>query len=161
MVDNYAEVANHMFSTGLLGTGTLLKVSIAIAREVRGLMPQANETILFRAFEHEAQFKTVGAFCDLVRPRAKCRSLLFASAFCALSLFRLSSNRQPPTRCCFACLRCGPNLSFLVPPPPPNLSRHSRPSSGARCGSQPSPRPAGLPPRGREGAPTQPHASRW
>ena len=57
VVDNYAEVANHMFSTGLLGTGTLLKISIAMAREVRVLMPQANETILFRAFEHEAQFK--------------------------------------------------------------------------------------------------------
>lgn len=60
VVDNYAEVANHMFSTGLLGTGTLLKVSIAIAREVRVLMPQANETILFRAFEHEAQLNKVG-----------------------------------------------------------------------------------------------------
>ena len=78
VVDNYAEVANHMFSTGLLGTGTLLKVSIAIAREVRVLMPQANETILFRAFEHEAQLNMVGGGLrpGPARPRATCRSLL-------------------------------------------------------------------------------------
>lgn len=57
VVDNYCEVANHMYKSGVLNAFQLLNVSVATARTVRSLMPEASDTIMFRAFEHEKHLK--------------------------------------------------------------------------------------------------------